>query len=76
MKRTALLASLFLLIFAGSALADGFIVVRPHPPGRPEIRNIPLAVKYHRVKVTIEGQVATTEIDQVFINPNPRQLEG
>jgi len=76
MKRTACLAALLVLTLTGSALADGFIVVRRHPPGRPEIRNVPLAVKYHRVKVTIEGQVATTEIDQVFINPNPRQLEG
>jgi len=76
MRRTAFLAALLVLALTGTALADGFIVVRRHPPGRPEIRNIPLAVKYHRVKVTIEGQVATTEIDQVFINPNPRQLEG
>ncbi len=77
MRRTSL-AVLPALVFllAGSALADGFIVIPRHPPRRPEIRTIPLAVKYHRVKVTIRDQVARTEIDQVFVNPNPYALEG
>jgi Ca-activated chloride channel family protein len=65
-----------LTALSGQAFADGFIVVPRHPPRRPEVRTIPLAVKYHRVKVTIQDQVAVTEIDQVFINPNPYQLEG
>lgn len=64
------------------ARADGFIVI-PHPPHpRPWPRPIrhpsyaPLAVKYHRVKVEINNLVAETHIDQVFHNPNNRQLEG
>jgi Ca-activated chloride channel family protein len=35
-----------------------------------------LAVKYHRVQVHIEDQVAQTEIDQVFVNESPYDLEG
>ncbi len=71
----AVVAILFMAI-CGQVLADGFIIVPRHRPNRPEVRTIPLAVKYHRVKVTIRDQVAITEIDQVFINPNPYQLEG
>ena len=67
---------LTLLCIATPAFADGFIIVDRHPPNRPEVRTIPLAVKVHRVKVTVKGQVATTEIDQIFVNPNPYELEG
>jgi len=47
------------MIVATRALADGIIVP---PPG------VNMAVKYHKVTVTIERQVALTEIDQVFVN--------
>ena len=70
---TPLLAS---LLFAAPALADGLIVIPPRVPDQPHLRNIPLAVKYHRVTVTVKGRVAVTEVDQVFVNPNPRRLEG
>lgn len=76
MLRGTLGSLIVVLLLQGAALADGFIIVPPHPPERPEIRTIPLAVKYHRVTVTIRDQVAVTEIDQVFVNPNPYQLEG
>ncbi|MBI2920665.1 MAG: VWA domain-containing protein [Planctomycetes bacterium] len=68
MKRvlSSLLALLFLARFAA---ADGFMQVTE--PGL-----TPIAVKYHRVEVTIDNQVATTEIDQVFVNPNGRQIEA
>ncbi|MHC5036268.1 MAG: VIT and vWA domain-containing protein [Planctomycetota bacterium] len=59
---------------ATSLLADGFIVIR-RPPRRPT-PVIPLAVKYHHVAVKIEDPLAVTEIDQVFRNPNPIELEG
>ncbi len=58
------------------ALADGLIIIRPHPPERPDMRNVPLAVKYHHVTVTVKGRVAVTDIEQVFVNHNPRRLEG
>jgi Ca-activated chloride channel family protein len=77
MKKSSIaIAVAVLFVLAGPALADGFIIVPPHPRDRPEVRTIPLAVKYHRVSVTIRDQVAITEIDQVFINPNPYELEG
>ncbi len=33
-------------------------------------------IRYHRVLVTIDGQVATTEVDQVFRNDAAIPLEG
>jgi Ca-activated chloride channel family protein len=63
-------------ILAAPALADGLIVIRPHPPERPDVRNVPLAVRYHRVTVTVKGRVAVTDVDQVFVNHNPRRVEG
>lgn len=48
---------------------------RPIPPPRPYIF-APLEVAYHHVNVKIEGQVATTAVDQEFYNPNPSRLEG
>ncbi|MHC4661354.1 MAG: VIT domain-containing protein [Planctomycetota bacterium] len=70
------------------AYADGFIVIyhshhrpwhhppvpRPVPP--PPRPLVPIAVNWHRVNVEIENQVATTNIDQEFYNPNNMQLEG
>ena len=35
-----------------------------------------LAIKYHRVNVSIEDQVATTRVDQVFVNDKPWTAEG
>ncbi|MHB1357821.1 MAG: VIT domain-containing protein [Anaerolineae bacterium] len=69
-----LLAVILYVVSAGPALADGVIVVRPIVP-RPEPPPN-LAVKYHRVTVTIDNQVATTHIDQVFINDSGLELEG
>ena len=49
------------------AHSDGIII----PP--PEVQ---MAIKYHKVDVTINNQIATTRIDQVFINQSSRQIEG
>ncbi len=64
-----------------TARADGFIVIHHPPivpprPRPPRIAYMPLSVKYHRVTVDITNAAAVTKIDQVFHNPNPRQLEG
>ncbi len=61
-----------LALFWGAVLpaaADGIIVPQP-PIDRPTLpwRNIPISVKYHHVDVTIKDQVATTHVDQVFVN--------
>ena len=72
---------LSLIILPAFIFADGFIVIPPpHPrppyptPYHPE--PFPLEVVYHHVEVDIDGQMATTHIDQSFYNPTNRQLEG
>jgi Ca-activated chloride channel family protein len=72
-----LLAGLLALIApAAPALADGIIIVDP-PPNVPPVRlDEALTIKYHRVTVTIEDQVATTRVDQLFLNENSWTAEG
>jgi Ca-activated chloride channel family protein len=70
---------LFLQIYP--VQADGIII--PEPP----ICNLPgcvlpplpmeqLQIKYHHVDVTIDNQMVTTRVDQVFYNPNDYTIEG
>jgi len=60
---------LIILFCAQSALADGVLIPRP--------RTAPaFTVKYHRVNVTIDNQVAQTKIDQVFKNEANQEIEG
>ncbi len=89
MKRPSAQHSLFVLsIFALTvafastiacptpAAADGIII--PHPPIDHPVpwRDIPLTIKYHRVTVEIVDQVATTRVDQVFVNEASYPVEG
>jgi len=89
MKRC--LAWLVLLAAVLPVFGDGFIVVEAphwHPPGpRPPVWPgpvppprpyyfAPLEVAYHHVNVKIDGQIATTSVDEEFYNPNPERLEG
>jgi len=60
---------LIILFCAQSALADGVLI--PRPTTAPAF-----TVKYHRVNVTIDNQVAQTKIDQVFRNEANQQIEG
>lgn len=54
---------------SASARADGLLV--------PTDRSLPpLSLAYQRVNVAIEGQVATTSVEQVFRNSTPRDLEA
>jgi Ca-activated chloride channel family protein len=57
------------LVNSAPAAADGIII-----PDRPEMNY--LTVKYHRVAVTIVDQVATTRVDQVFVNDTGATVEG
>jgi Ca-activated chloride channel family protein len=70
--------------------ADGIIIPEPcvpercppPPPCSPEFCPPPrrpiaqLIVKYHRVEVRINDQLAVTRVDQVFSNPNKWAIEG
>jgi Ca-activated chloride channel family protein len=89
MKRIiAAIVFLFILSFQllqpGPALADGIIIPEPpiicRPPcpiPPPPPRETPyLTVETHRVNVTIDNQVATTHVDQVFRNDSQWSLEG
>ncbi|MGA2749409.1 MAG: VIT domain-containing protein [Verrucomicrobiota bacterium] len=79
MKRFTL--SLVLVGFLGASLsasADGMIVVNKGPwKNSPRIHPFaPLEITYHHVTVKIDGQIATTSVDQEFYNPNAQRLEG
>ncbi len=83
MHSRALRFAAALLVSATAALADGLIVIRnlpprpqPWPAPRPHPVFAPLEVVYHKVDVTIDGQKATTRVDQEFLNPNSATLEG
>ncbi len=89
--RTGLAALLLLVIillmpqsvYAASTLPrfsfDGLIIPMPCPepdrcPGPSPM--VQLEIKYHRVEITIDEQIATTHVDQVFYNPNEWVVEG
>ncbi|HLA94504.1 MAG TPA: VIT domain-containing protein, partial [Pyrinomonadaceae bacterium] len=82
-----IVAAVFGVLFlAPSAFSQGVIVpiicdIRPCRPPRPPIpRPIPipnaLPVKSIKLDTKIEGQVATTHVEQVFRNDTPYTLEG
>jgi Ca-activated chloride channel family protein len=64
-----------LLGTAGVVQADGVVIVEP-PPGVPPTETPNLVIEYHRVSIDITDQVATTEVDQVFLNDTRHELEG
>jgi Ca-activated chloride channel family protein len=82
------MALLSLVFPAAQSHADGLIIVSeahwmPHPQPRhpqpwphPPRPYTPLEVVYHHVDVKVDGQIATTSVDQEFYNPNNQQLEG
>jgi Ca-activated chloride channel family protein len=75
-----ILSLAFALPSTSPAHADGIIIPEPPicdpcPPPTPSPL-VQLAIRYHRVQVTIEDQVAITQVDQVFYNPNDWAVEG
>ena len=42
----------------------------------PPTQQLSLKIKSHLVNITVTDQVAVTEIDQIFYNPFPTQMEG
>ena len=76
MKRLTILFLTAVILLGGAlpALADG-IIIPPRPPG-PFTDPAWLTIRYHHVDVTIDNQVATTHIDQVFVNEGNQVAEG
>jgi Ca-activated chloride channel homolog len=77
--KTKLFLVLALLASSLASFADGLIVIHNPPPRvRPSPHPIfaPLEVVFHKVDVAIEGQKATTRVEQEFANPNDATLEG
>lgn len=75
-------ALLLLVVQVLPASADGIIIITPPVcprdmpcPTEPVILEN-LDIRYHHVTVTIDQQVATTHVDQVFYNPTDMELEG
>lgn len=64
-----LLPMLLLLGCTTTVLADGMMI-----PAHPTVPAF--SVAYHRVKVTIDRQIATTDIDQAFHNQASQPVEG
>lgn len=72
---TTLIAIVILLGLALPTSADGIIIIDP-PPDTPTDWSAQLTICYHRVTVTIEDQIAITEVDQVFRNDGQNTAEG
>ncbi|MGD9391404.1 MAG: VIT domain-containing protein, partial [Chromatiales bacterium] len=69
LSATAIAALILLVGSATSALAAGLLTPKDSSLAAPQIRS-------HHVEVTIEDGYAITEVDQVFSNPNPTDLEA
>jgi Mg-chelatase subunit ChlD len=73
LSRLSRLSLLLLLVAPTGAHAQGLILPRP----RPDLPRPPaLSVKRHNVQVTVNAGTARTEVEQVFVNPTDRVLEG
>jgi len=83
---SSVLADGFIIIDESHWQPAPIFVVPVRPPPRP-VQYVPvyqpvyrayapLEVTYHHVNVKIDGQIATTSVDQEFYNPNNTRLEG
>jgi Ca-activated chloride channel family protein len=67
------------LSLPAAALADGIIIPYPIPPWpkpEPPPERYSLDIKYHHVETAIDGQLATTHVDELFANPYNFDVEG
>ncbi len=63
--------------FVQPALADGIIIPDPPPwPNPPLLEESWLTIRYHRVSVSIEDQIAVTRVEQEFLNEHDWEVEG
>ena len=76
MRKLNFYTTTLILLFVGVVQfveAQGIFITMPERRTQ-QIQN--LIIEKHHVNVSIDNQLATTKIDQVFANPNNRQLEG
>ncbi len=60
-----------------SVQADGIVIPDPPPDTTPvPLEESWLEIRYHRVNVRIEDQLAVTRVEQEFFNPYHREVEG
>ncbi len=71
----AVVAIVLFFLHPAVSRADGIIVPPPGPRPKPVNIGEVYSVKYHHVRVDVEGQVATTTVDQAFVNETGGQLE-
>jgi len=68
---------ILLVVTCQPALADGIVIPDPPPLSGPVLlEDIWLTIRYHRVSVTIENQIAVTRVEQEFINEYDWEVEG
>ncbi len=78
-KTIALFLTLFVILMSvvGTAVAqDDPIIPEPLPIEPPVWDMNGLTIEYQRVNTTIDNQIATTHIEQLFVNDNDWMLEG
>jgi Ca-activated chloride channel family protein len=73
-----LVPAALLALLATDALAQGIVLERVviDRPAPEQLRPQSIYLSAHGVEITIEDQVARTEVTQIFHNPNPWQMEG
>ncbi len=79
LSRTLIALAAISLSLPPAALADGIIIPYPIPPWpkpEPPPERYSLDIKYHRVETAIDGQLATTHVDELFANPYNFDVEG
>ncbi len=70
-----ILIVLWLTVFMAPVAAQGIIIDSP-PRDLPPILSGPIRIASHRVTVEIEDQIATTRVEQVFVNEAMFPVEG
>jgi Ca-activated chloride channel family protein len=66
-----------LFVFYQPAQADGIVVPDPPPIlDPPSLEESWLTIRYHRVSVLIEDQIAVTRVEQEFYNQHDWEVEG
>ncbi len=70
-----LILALFLFLTSAPSIAAQGVIVDP-PPAAPRLIEPPIRIASHRVNVEIEDQIATTRVEQVFVNEGSFPIEG